>query len=826
MQNPILSRKSNNNNHSTGGTLKRVDSYPNDENMNIHAHKQYNSHPQQQQHQPTREILKDVTNSSSGSQRNLPPSGKIKSSSSLQQPTKQPVCATSITLQPQIAHPPHKANHQHHQGQGSRAQPSLLPQINHNNNRGMSQTIGSNTTTNQPQQQQRFPYNSNAGSMAPPSSMNPTNTNRQSLYSSASVNNVFALLPQNSFSNSSNGKLGGKSENFSRRESCHSNTLRLLKEEELLADDDEVNSCYTSSSTSSSSVSSLLGGHHQAHTMNYLTNRTSNMSLSSQGSGYGIFNVNHSVHNCSQISFLENHTPKSAHNTNLREFNAVKNAEAAIAEDDDFSDSEYGDESMYSEEYDDDVSMGYDESSCSEYSYNGGCNSHNNYNSSISSNSFTSLPLYTSSTNSACSFIPPTSFFAQPSTTTTIPFTSYFSHHERPSQQAQPSQQGATTVRTHSENQYNQKQMSENDDELEKDPVNLLPSIQPLYYFRQHNSGSGTIDSTNCMIIQQAPKTLDQAHSMRSVIFAKDVESDVLSNMRMNQLKNKPNPNYISEVQTDINEQMRCILVDWMNEVASSYNLIPETLFLSVNILDRALSKIAVRRNKLQAVGVTALFISSKFCEISPPPIKEFIYIADHTYGREEILAIEKRILNEIEFELCSVQPYDFIEKFLENCGVVDNNIIKYLSYYLCELQLQNYQVLKFSPVVIASCSIMLALYLVDLNFWTSDLATCFGFSPQACEGSSQLTLEDQQLVITINDCLSSMFKFYVRMATGQISSNSVQRKYSHVVFCKVGECTRKVDRDGPTIPFATSINNDHAAIVTTSTSSAPETLN
>ncbi|KAG2383381.1 hypothetical protein C9374_004718 [Naegleria lovaniensis] len=582
--------------------------------------------------------------------------------------------------------------------QGSRVQPSLLPQINHH----------------QQQQSRQF----SAGSMAPPSQTYASN--RPPLYSSVSANNVFASLPQNSFSNLSNGKFGGRSDNFSRRESSAVHTaLHLLKEEELLADDDEVNSCY-SSSTSQSSLSSTHQGH--THTMNYLTNRTSNMSLSSNG--FGAFHH-------PQTSILENQNPTPKNN--LREFNAVKNAEAAIAEDDDdFSDSEYGDESMYSEEYDDDVSMGFDET-CSEHSYSGSTG--HNY-----SNSFAGLPLYTSSANSAaCGFIPPTSFFApQPSAvTTSIPCytsSSYFSHNndERPPQRPQVTNH--QQPHTHAEHNQ-QQQISESDDELDKEPVNLLPSLQPLYYYRAHNSGSGTIDTTNCVLIQKPPKTLDEAHSMRSVIFAKDVESDVLSNMRMNQFKNKPNPNYIGEVQTDINEQMRCILIDWMNEVASTYRLTPETLFLSVNILDRALSKIAVRRNKLQAVGVTALFISSKFCEISPPPIKEFIYIADHAFGREEILAIEKRILNELEFELCSVQPYDFIEKFLENCGVVDNNIVKYLSYYLCEMQLQNYQVLKYSPVVIASCSIMLALYLIDMNYWTCDLAKCFGFSSQACEG-------------------------------------------------------------------------------------------
>ena len=44
---------------------------------------------------------------------------------------------------------------------------------------------------------------------------------------------------------------------------------------------------------------------------------------------------------------------------------------------------------------------------------------------------------------------------------------------------------------------------------------------------------------------------------------------------------------------------MRGILVDWIIEVHLRFHLMPETLFLTINIIDRYLEKTQIRRTKL-----------------------------------------------------------------------------------------------------------------------------------------------------------------------------------------------------------------------------------
>lgn len=59
-----------------------------------------------------------------------------------------------------------------------------------------------------------------------------------------------------------------------------------------------------------------------------------------------------------------------------------------------------------------------------------------------------------------------------------------------------------------------------------------------------------------------------------------------------------PKPGYM-DIQSDINEKMRAILIDWLVEVHLKFKLVPETLYLTVNLIDRYLEKEIVMREKL-----------------------------------------------------------------------------------------------------------------------------------------------------------------------------------------------------------------------------------
>lgn len=110
---------------------------------------------------------------------------------------------------------------------------------------------------------------------------------------------------------------------------------------------------------------------------------------------------------------------------------------------------------------------------------------------------------------------------------------------------------------------------------------------------------------------------------------------------------------------------MREILNDWLIEVHLKFKLHPETLFLTINLIDRYLSTTSIYRNKLQLVGVAAMFIASKYEDIYPPTVTDYVYITDNAYTREEIFAMEKRILIALQFSIHFTSSYRFLERFL-----------------------------------------------------------------------------------------------------------------------------------------------------------------
>jgi cyclin B len=96
----------------------------------------------------------------------------------------------------------------------------------------------------------------------------------------------------------------------------------------------------------------------------------------------------------------------------------------------------------------------------------------------------------------------------------------------------------------------------------------------------------------------------------------------------------------------EITHKMRTILVDWINEVHCQFKLEIETYHMAVSIIDRYLQSVkATPKKQLQLVGVTAMFIASKYEELFPPEIQDFVYITDDTYNKKQILEMEKQIV-------------------------------------------------------------------------------------------------------------------------------------------------------------------------------------
>lgn len=68
------------------------------------------------------------------------------------------------------------------------------------------------------------------------------------------------------------------------------------------------------------------------------------------------------------------------------------------------------------------------------------------------------------------------------------------------------------------------------------------------------------------------------------------------------------------------------------------FELMDETLYLTVNLIDRFLETHAIDRKRLQLVGVTAMLLACKYEEVSVPIVDDLIVISDRAYTRKEVI--------------------------------------------------------------------------------------------------------------------------------------------------------------------------------------------
>jgi len=140
---------------------------------------------------------------------------------------------------------------------------------------------------------------------------------------------------------------------------------------------------------------------------------------------------------------------------------------------------------------------------------------------------------------------------------------------------------------------------------------------------------------------------------------------EIDSYYRKHEEKYRVNTDYLDLFQKDINPRMRGILIDWLVEVGEEYKLVPQTLHTSVNLVDRCLSKMKVPRGQLQLLGCACMMIAVKYEEVFGPSVEEFVYISDHTYTAEQMLEMEAKVLEALDFRISCTTVYHFLQRFI-----------------------------------------------------------------------------------------------------------------------------------------------------------------
>ncbi|KMZ61690.1 Cyclin-A1-1 [Zostera marina] len=193
---------------------------------------------------------------------------------------------------------------------------------------------------------------------------------------------------------------------------------------------------------------------------------------------------------------------------------------------------------------------------------------------------------------------------------------------------------------------------------------------------------------------------------------------DIYTHLREAEMKKRPSSDFMEVIQKDINATMRAILIGWLVEVTEEYRLVPDTLYLTVNYIDRYLSCNQINRQHLQLLGVACMLIASKYEEICAPQVEEFCYITDNTYFRDEVLQMEADVLKHLNFEIPVTTIKCFLRRFIRAAHLAERNSpfslqFEFLACYVAELSLLEYKFLSYAPSLIAASAVFLAKFIL-----------------------------------------------------------------------------------------------------------------
>ena len=233
--------------------------------------------------------------------------------------------------------------------------------------------------------------------------------------------------------------------------------------------------------------------------------------------------------------------------------------------------------------------------------------------------------------------------------------------------------------------------------------------------------------------------------------FAEEYQEEIIPYLISLENEKRINPNYMSK-QNDINEKMRMILIDWLIEVHLKFKLLPETLFLTINFIDRYLQNNQTPRDKLQLIAVSSLLIACKYEEIYPPEISSFVYITDNAYTKEEILNYEIKILGDLEYDITYPTSLRFLEILLIKLNLSKDNIFINKMMYLIELCFSKLYFYNFTYLeLVLSC----CLFLYEKNIiMTQNVIKCFnlGDNYNKMEKIKKCIFEIKNLVEYMNE--------------------------------------------------------------------------
>ncbi len=170
------------------------------------------------------------------------------------------------------------------------------------------------------------------------------------------------------------------------------------------------------------------------------------------------------------------------------------------------------------------------------------------------------------------------------------------------------------------------------------------------------------------------------------------------------------------DMQPELQWYMRPFLVDFLVEIHQQFRLRPEVLYLSLNIVDRYVSKRVVYKKHYQLVGCAALWIAAKFEDAKDrvPTVRELADMCCKAYDDSAFIQMEGHVLQTIGWQIGHPTAEAWMR--LACMGNINEETkTQHVARFVMEITLFHREFVGVKASIVTAGSLMLARYICGL---------------------------------------------------------------------------------------------------------------
>ena len=258
---------------------------------------------------------------------------------------------------------------------------------------------------------------------------------------------------------------------------------------------------------------------------------------------------------------------------------------------------------------------------------------------------------------------------------------------------------------------------------------------------------------------------------------------DILENLLLEESsyikRNYINPDYLFSINNnEITPEIRLVSINWLIMMLHKvFKFKESTLFLSVQLVDRFLTKKMLSLEKTELLLLTSLLIASKHEEIDYINMKEALQLSSNKFTQNQITSMEYEILTELDFEIIAPNMIDYYNIF---CTILNmTEIERNKGQYLLNIILIDFNMLEYSNFI-------LALAVVKLIIKKSVKSLIKVITDLLIKNNENICLnmlKDEDIVDVVCKKIRKLYQKFINC-----KYKNIQEKFSEEKYCSVSD--------------------------------------